>query len=68
VKIRRERAVHGGPTYPDFDHVHVDWDRTDDPTSEDWRVWLEDEARHHGGRVVVHLGLDSMSDYVVVEP
>ena len=62
--IRREKAVVGGPTYPDHHHAHMDWRPGDaSPGTE----WLYREAQAAGGRLVLHLGLDSMSDFVVVE-
>lgn len=63
--IRVEKAVPGGPTYPDYDHIHITWEPGVDPGA--YRDWFETEALHHLGHLVVHLGLDSMSDFVVVD-
>ena len=65
TSFRREKAIPGGPTYPDHDHFHIDCSPDEDPATH--RDWMEAEARARGGRLVVHLGLDSMSDFVVVE-
>jgi hypothetical protein len=63
--IRHEKAIRGGPTYPDHHHIHID--RPEPLNIEAWRSWLETEAEAAGGKIVVHLGLDSMSDFLVVE-